>query len=164
MAGDLTDTAEANALTGTATYTGVMHARITGQNLAPENSSDGPPTFDGFGGGRVTANFDDGNVSGRFNLTDPNAPLFEPADADDFPRVLVELNETDIVDGGFDGTVNVTFRDEGGLGNPDLAFNSGTYQGDLYGPDGRSIGGQFIGTIDNAGNDYVIQGGFAANQ
>lgn len=158
-----TSAAVANGLTGTATYEGIMNARITGRNQTPVNDEDLPPIFDGRGGGTVTADFDANTISGQFDLTEPGAGKFTEATADQFPRTLVELNETSISDGAFDGTVSVTFRDGGGLGNPALAFESGTYEGDLYGDTGGSVGGQFIGTVENGADTYVMQGAFAAD-
>ena len=151
--GEVTDGATANALTGTATYRGLMHARMTGPN--------GPVRYDALGGGRLIADFDGGTISGRFNLTAPNAPLFEDAAADQFPRVLVELNSSGIANGAFGGTVDVTFKDGGGLGNPDLAFSNGSYNGNLFGNAGGSAGGTFIGDVTDGADTLIMQGSFA---
>lgn len=156
--GNTTPSSALADLGGTATYTGEINARITG----PGDTR--PEQYDGIGGGRLEINFDEGAVSGSFNLTDPNAGLFKPAAIDQFPRISVELEQSDITAGTFGGVATVDFKDGGGFGNPDLALNNdGTYTGNFYGDAGQSAGGLVSGTIENAGETFVLQGAFAVD-
>ncbi len=155
--GTPTGAAAANALTGVATYRGLMNARITGPNATAF-----PEPINGLGGGRLTFDFDAGTVEGRFDLRDPNNNFDEIALDDEFPRILVELNSSSITDGAFNGTAAVTFKDGGGLWNPALAASGdGTFSANLFGDTGGSAGGTVVSTLDNNGEDFVFQGGFA---
>lgn len=167
--GELASTAAVNAQSGTATFRGLMNARIIGQEgtipgVDGQSSNGGPDFVDGLGGGRLTVNFDAGNVSGRFNLNDPNAGLFTAAAANQFPRVLVELDSAIINGAAFAGTADVTFKDDtGGFGNPAISFDetTGAYSGNFYGDAANSAGGIVTGEIINGADRLVFQGAFA---
>ncbi len=150
-----TDPTVIDAVTGTATYDG----QITLYTVS--SFEDGLGTqIDGdalSGDITLTADFDGNAISGDAVFTEE---VFD-TDTSDFVTVSDNLTfEAAAIDGnGFSGTVS----DDGEFFGDGVTLQDVTYNGNFYGAEGETVGGNLSGTIGNSEMSAPLQGAFGAN-
>ena len=144
-----TDPTITNQISGSATYEGEIDVIVAGDGRV------------GFGEGTVelVADFTSGLVSGQATIENgfvANVPI--PTDLY-VPPTTINLEEAKLANGAFEGGLTVA---SGGNLPFGATFDSGTYEGEAYGPLADGLGGQITGTWKYSDGEtaYTMQGAF----